>query len=159
MDQSSFEDRVRALWPAMVRAAACVVRNRSDAEDAAAQAVFNCWRALPRLRREELFDSWVLRACVNEARMTLRRRRRIDLREDFSDLRAEAPQTTRSLRPLILRLPEKDALALTLMYYEDYSVDRIAAVLGVPRGTAASRISRARKKLKVILEQEGYPNE
>ena len=90
--------------------------------------------------------------------MILRRRKRADPREDFSDL--PGPQEPPlSLQPLILRLPEKDALALTLMYYEDYSVDQIAAVLRVPRGTAASRISRARKKLKIILEQEGYPYE
>lgn len=158
MDQSSFENRIRALWPAMVRTARCVVRSRSDAEDAAAQAVLNCWQALPRLRREEGFEAWVMRACVNEARMILRRQKRIDLRDEFPDLCAE-PEAPPSLRPLLGRLPQKDALVLTLMYYEDYTVDQIAAVLRVPRGTAASRISRARQKLKLILEQEGYPNE
>ena len=31
----------------------------------------------------------------------------------------------------------------------------IAAVLGVPRGTAASRLSRGRRRLREILEKEG----
>lgn len=158
MDRLSFETRVRALWPAMVRAARCIVRDRSDAEDAAAQAVLNCWKALPGLRREEVFETWAMRACINEARMILRRRKRIELRDEMPEQCAE-PHEPDTLRDVLLRLPQKDALVLTLMYYEDYTVDQIAAALGVPRGTVGSRISRARKKLKVILEQEGYPHE
>ena len=68
MDRSGFEARVRALWPGMVRLARCVVSDQADAEDAAAQAVLNCYRRLSSLRREEAFDAWLMRACVNEAR-------------------------------------------------------------------------------------------
>ena len=64
-----------------------------------------------------------------------------------------------TLCELLMRLPERDRLPLSLMYASDMPLERIAVVLGVPRGTAASRISRARKKLKAILEQEGYFHE
>lgn len=158
MDRSSFETRVRALWPALVRTAWCIVRERSDAEDAAAQAVLNCWKALPGLRREELFETWAMRACLNEARMILRRRKRIELPGEIPEQAAEMREMD-TLREMLRRLPQKDALVLTLMYYEDYSVDQIAKTLGIPRGTAGSRISRARRKLRTLLEQEEYPHE
>lgn len=157
MDRLSFETRVRALWPALVRTAQCIVRERGDAEDAAAQAVLNCWKALPCLRREEVFETWAMRACINEARMILRRRKRIELRDEMPEQAAEMREPD-TLRDVLRRLSEKDALVLTLMYYEGYSVDQIATSLGIPRGTAASRISRARKKLRTLLEQEGYPH-
>lgn len=158
MDRSSFETRVRALWPALVRTAQCIVRERGDAEDAAAQAVLNCWKALPGLRHEEVFETWAMRACINEARMILRRRKRIELPGELPEQAAEMREPD-TLREKLLRLPQKDALVLTLMYYEEYSVDQIAAALSMPRGTVASRMSRARKKLRAILEQEGYPHE
>lgn len=84
----------------------------------------------------------------------LRRRRRIELRSDWPDGPAGAedgPQLT----PLLMRLDEKERVPLELMYFENYPLDQIAAVLGVPRGTAASRLSRGRRKLKAIIEKEG----
>ena len=156
MDRQTFEARVEALWPALVRTARCVVREPSDAEDAAAQAVCNCYAALARLKDESRFEAWLTRACINEARMILRRRSRFELRETLPDLPAHAPDDAQSLQEWLALLPQKDRLALTLMYYNDLSLSQTAQALGVPRGTAASRISRARKKLKTILEQEGF---
>ena len=154
MDRSGFEARVRALWPGMVRLARCVVSDQADAEDAAAQAVLNCYRRLSSLRREEAFDAWLMRACVNEARSILRRRARVELRGDWPDQPAgerEGPELT----PFLMRLPPKERLALELMYFENYPLEQIAAVLGVPRGTAASRLSRGRRRLRAIIEKEG----
>ena len=179
MDKHTFEQRVRSLWPAMVRTARCLVRDTSDAEDAAAQAVLRCWQSLPRLRNESAFEAWVMRACVNEAKMILRRQRRVQPRSDLLQTMAQGsgdirpgdgllsggwpgdgwPGDEPTLCELLMRLPERDRLPLSLMYANDMPLERIAAVLGVPRGTAASRISRARKKLKAILEQEGYFHE
>lgn len=59
MDKIGFEARVRALWPGMVRLARCVTHSHADAEDAAAQAVLNCYRRLASLRREDAFDAWL----------------------------------------------------------------------------------------------------
>lgn len=56
--------------------------------------------------------------------------------------------------PLLMRLSQKDRMVLVLMYYENQTVDEIARVLGVPRDTAASRISRARKRLRALWEEE-----
>lgn len=154
MDRSGFESRVRALWPGMVRLARCVTHSHADAEDAAAQAVLNCYRRLSSLRNDSALDAWLMRACLNEARSILRRRRRIELRSDWPDGPAGAedgPQLT----PLLMRLDEKERVPLELMYFENYPLDQIASVLGVPRGTAASRLSRGRRKLKAIIEKEG----
>ena len=156
MDRQTFESRVRAIWPALVRAARCVVREPSDAEDAAAQAVCNCYAALPRLRDESRFEAWLTRSCINEARMILRRGKHVELRDDFPDIPVRGPEDAQSLAEWLALLPQKDRLVLTLMYYNDLSLSQLAQALGVPKGTAASRVSRARKKLKTILEQEGF---
>ena len=159
MDKPTFEARTRALWPAMVRTARCIVRQQSDAEDAAAQAVLNCWKALPRLRDENAFEAWAMRSCINEAKMILRRQRRVEPRDEIPSPAIPGPGETLSLRDMLMCLPERDRLPLALMYESGLSLEQIAKALGVPRGTAASRLSRARTKLKTILEKEGYLNE
>lgn len=154
MDRSGFEARVRALWPGLVRLARCVTHSEADAEDAAAQAVLNCYRRLASLRREDAFDAWLMRACLNEAHSILRRRKRTELRGDWPDLPA-GEERKPELTPLLMRLPEKERVPLELMYFENYPLEEIAAVLGVPRGTAASRLSRGRRRLRAIIEEEG----
>ena len=154
MDRSGFEARVRALWPGLVRLARCVTHSEADAEDAAAQAVLNCYRRLASLRREDAFDAWLMRVCLNEAHSILRRRKRTELRGDWPDLPA-GEERKPELTPLLMRLDEKERVPLDLMYFENYPLEEIAAVLGVPRGTAASRLSRGRRRLREILEKEG----
>ncbi|MBQ9924200.1 MAG: sigma-70 family RNA polymerase sigma factor, partial [Clostridia bacterium] len=49
-------------------------------------------------------------------------------------------------------LPVQDRYAVYLYYYEGYGVKEIGHLLKEPEGTVSSRLSRARKKLKTILE-------
>ena len=49
-------------------------------------------------------------------------------------------------------LPTPDRYAVYLYYYEGYGVKEIGKLLKEPDGTISSRLSRARKKLKAILE-------
>lgn len=154
MDSDTFARRARALWPGMVRMAFCILKNQSDAEDAAAQTVLRCFERLPSLRREDALEAWMMRACVNQSRTFLRRRGRVVLRDEWPEEAAPAPREGPALMPLLMRLSQKDRVVLMLMYYENQTVDEIARVLGVPRGTAASRIGRARKRLRALWEEE-----
>jgi RNA polymerase sigma-70 factor (ECF subfamily) len=43
-----------------------------------------------------------------------------------------------------------------LYYYEEYTIREIAKILGEREGTTRSRLSRARKKLRAIMEGEDY---
>lgn len=60
----------------------------------------------------------------------------------------------RSVRDAIRTLPQKLRSAVYLYYYEEYSVEEIAAILAVPSGTVKSRLYQARKILKPKLEEE-----
>lgn len=50
------------------------------------------------------------------------------------------------------QLPEEQKSLLLLIGVEDFSYDDAARILGVPRGTVMSRLSRGRQKLRAILE-------
>jgi RNA polymerase sigma-70 factor (ECF subfamily) len=51
----------------------------------------------------------------------------------------------------IQKLPTKQAAALVLRHYHGYSNREIAAALGVPEQTVASRLAAARKHLQAVL--------
>ncbi|MBQ3438630.1 MAG: sigma-70 family RNA polymerase sigma factor, partial [Bacteroidales bacterium] len=53
-------------------------------------------------------------------------------------------------------LPVPDRYAVYLYYYEGYSIKEIAQLLKEPEGTVSSRLSRARKKLRIVLEGGPY---
>lgn len=56
------------------------------------------------------------------------------------------------VRRAVNELKEAQRIPLLLYYYEDYSIEAIAALLNVPSGTIKSRLHRARKHLKNRLE-------
>lgn len=54
----------------------------------------------------------------------------------------------------LYRLPPKDRAALHLYYYEGYSTEEMASILGLSPSSVRSRLARARAKLKLLLEGE-----
>ena len=59
------------------------------------------------------------------------------------------------LAEAIAGLKPDDRIVLGLRYYRDMKIEDIAAVLGVPSGTATSRLHRAHQRLRTALEADG----
>ena len=137
----------------------CLVLMKSvpDAEDAA-QTVFRrvMERAEP-FRDPEHEKAWLIVTARNECRDQLRHWWR-RCREDASALEAlawEQPEDG-SIWEQVAALPDKHRLVLYLHYYQGYTTDEIAQMLGDNPSTVRSRLVQARKKLKLRLEAEGY---
>lgn len=64
---------------------------------------------------------------------------------------ADALDLERALRAL----PQAQRQVLLLVAFEDMSYEQVAAVVGVPTGTVMSRLSRARTRLRELLEPAG----
>ena len=69
------------------------------------------------------------------------------------DIPTPGPEEREELEELFA-LPPEDREVLHLFYYEGYSTREIAKITGVREGTVRSRLSRARGKLKALLEVE-----
>ena len=78
------------------------------------------------------------------------------LDEDLEDVGQGLPQTEqlalRDLERAIARLPEEQRSVLLLVCMEGLSYDEVARVLAVPVGTVMSRLSRARERIRVLME-------
>ena len=131
------------------------------AEDATQQAMLEMWRSLPRLREPERFEAWSYRILVNACYAESRRSRRwipgLDL-EPERDPAAEGAigsvvyrdQLERGFR----RVPVDQRAVLVLHHYLDMTLEEVARVLGIPVGTAHSRLSRAMSTLRSALEAD-----
>lgn len=75
--------------------------------------------------------------------------------EDEIDRRTEKE----ALMQAIHSLPPDIREVFLLFYYQRYTIEEIAALLGAQPGTISSRLSRGRKKLKLLLEEEGSDDE
>ena len=134
-----------------------LMKNVPDAEDAA-QTVFHkvMVRDTP-FRDPEHERAWLIVTARNECRDQLTHWWRRG-REDASVLETLAWENPSDglVWDQVAALPEKHRLVLFLHYYQGYTTDKIAQMLGDNPSTVRSRLVQARKKLKLRLEAEGY---
>ncbi len=139
-------------------------RNRYDAEDLYQETWLRALAALDRYDGRQPFSPWLTRICVNRYRDVLRRRRRSVETDAFSTAEekeramesaaAEMPEDLSHVREAVDALPEKLRLAVICHYFYDMDLAITAKALGVPVGTVKSRLSRARERLKEVLNDE-----
>jgi RNA polymerase sigma-70 factor (sigma-E family) len=127
------------------------------AEDIVAEAYARVWPHWRRGRVEALLP-YLMRTVANEVYERHRRRRRELSRQPLADVGAAAGGFEQridehdSLWAALGRLPLQQRVVLVLRVVEDQSEEQTATVLGIPRGTVKSRLSRALAELRSIME-------
>ena len=140
---------------AMYRAARAMLSSDADAEDAVSEAILRAWQAFGRLRDEKALKGWLIKITVNCAYEHHRRSARVTYTDDLEPLAGGAEDKHDfTLWDAVCALPEDYRVATVLFYYEDMTTAEIAKTLGVREGTVRSRLSRARNRLRTLLEEE-----
>lgn len=166
-DAVAFESLVRSRMEAMYRLGLAILGDEADAADAAQMTFVTAWRQLSGLRDVDRFDAWLQRVAVNSCRMVLRARDRRRLRETpmahLNSTDEHALSTAASvrsdgeiLRAAIRHLSLDQRAILALHHLDGRPVEEVAEILGIPVGTAKSRLFKARAELgKALREEEG----
>jgi RNA polymerase sigma-70 factor (ECF subfamily) len=160
-DPTAFDALLAPLLDPAYRLASVLLGDRTEAEDAVQEAAIKAWSKLDQLRGDRSkMRSWFLAVVANECRMLRRRPWWSVLRlSDVGDRDHGSAEDTAvrdvDLQRGIARLPEEDKIALFSYFYLDLPLDEAARVMGVPLGTAKSRIYRAARRLRpdVALEE------
>jgi RNA polymerase sigma-70 factor (ECF subfamily) len=173
-DADAFEELARACSPRLFRLGLKLTGRAEDAEDLVQETLV---RALPALRRFEgraKLSTYMVRALVNLWKNRLRSRSRSPIvarwlgrtREgDEASLpeptdpapsalqRLESGDRAVLVRAALEKLAPERRLVLLLREVEEMPYEEIAEVAGVPIGTVRSRLARARRDLRALIER------
>lgn len=168
-NRDAFETLVRRYQHRLVNYTHAIMRDAGEAEDVAQETFIRAYRSLGRFRGESAFKTWLYTIATNTARTALERRSRRDrvgdqsLDDDAQTLTAEQvpaggpdAEATLVARDAIDRalseLSEELRVAVVLRDVEGLDYKEIAVVTGAPIGTVESRIFRARRRLRTLLQ-------
>jgi RNA polymerase sigma-70 factor (ECF subfamily) len=159
-DQDAFAALAHLAADRLYAIAYRILRDHDRAEDALQQALSDAWDDLPDLRDPDRFDAWtyrlVVRASYREAQRERRWTARIRLISDAPDGHdfvrriAARDELERGFRDLSV----EHRAVLVLRYYVGLSVTEVAEALGIPVGTAGSRLHYATRELRAALEAD-----
>ncbi len=136
----------------LLRIALNRVKTISAAEDIVQGVFERLMRRRPIFESSEHEKAWLIRTAVNLCLSDLRAETRhgsVPLDENIAQ---DYGEDTFEVLDAVQTLPAPDRYAVYLYYYEGYGVKEIGKLLKEPDGTVSSRLSRARKKLRAILE-------
>lgn len=159
-DHEAFEALATAVVNRLYGLARLILRDTELAEDATQEALFRAWRDLPSLRDPGKWDAWLRRLLVHAAIDEARRRRRFEanvrvLGQEPST--GDGPAAIVDRDPVwtaIRQLTVEQRAVVTLRFDLDLSVPEIAETLGLPLGTAKSRLHYAIEALRAALEAD-----
>jgi RNA polymerase sigma-70 factor (ECF subfamily) len=159
-DRDAYDVLMTGLVDHLYRIARLILRDYDSAHDAVQEALVRCWRDLPRLREPDRFDAWLNRILMHTIADEGRSRRRVRLsvvqihaepiQADESGALADRDQIAR----VFDRLSIEHRTIIVLHHYLGQTVDEAATTIGIPVGTAKSRLHYATEALRAALEAD-----
>jgi RNA polymerase sigma-70 factor (ECF subfamily) len=163
-DREAFAILVHAHGDRLMAIAQRILRDVGRAEDAVQQTLVIAWRELPSLRDPDRFDAWLQRLLVNASYAEARRSRAWDANIRVLPLDGPAgPDEALSLDNRdrlergFRRLPPEQRAILVFTHFLGLSPTEIAARLGIPVGTANSRLHYAHRAMRAAIEADERP--
>jgi len=164
-DAEAYAALVERYQTVAFRTAYLVVRDAATAEDVTQDGFIRAYRQLSRFQLGQPFRPWLLRIvtnlALNEVRARGRRRgllgrlRPIEEPSIPGPARAfEQSERQRTLLTAIARLRHDDQVVLYLRHFLDLPESEIATTIDQQPGTVKSRLSRARTRLRAVIEQD-----
>ena len=152
-DPDRLEEVIAAYENTLYRAALAVLGDAHEAEDAVQDAFLRYLEKAPDFPDTARERAWLLKVTVNGCKSRLRARKRRGTAELLDAYPAPDPDS-REVLEAVMDLPARERAAVHLFYYEGYSTQEIAAILGQRPGTVRSHLSRARQALRERLKGE-----
>jgi RNA polymerase sigma-70 factor (ECF subfamily) len=158
-DEVAFARLIESEAPRTYRAVLAVVRSPEDAQEVMQDATIRAWRQLRSLRDADSWPAWFRRIAVRQAFDRAGHQGRIRLHEitldSVEDEAGRDPSSGWAERAAVMStlrlLATEDRALLGLRFGADLAVPDVAAALGIPLGTAKSRLHRALGRLAAAM--------
>jgi RNA polymerase sigma-70 factor (ECF subfamily) len=160
-DQEAYTLLATAIADRYLAVSRRILRDRDLAEDATQRALMSIWQDLPQLRDPVRFEAWsyrlLVRACYEEGRKERHwapNLRLLPVDEMVMDDGLSSVVDRDQLEGGFRRLTLEHRAVVVLHHYLDLPLDRVAEILGIPVGTAHSRLHHAMRALRAALDAD-----
>lgn len=140
------------------RVAFSYIGNHADAEDIMQDVFVKLYDCEKAFESEEHIKAWLLRVTINQCKSFLKLCKKTAYEPIEAAEHIPSPEKIEesTLLPVVMTLSPKLRSVLYLHYYEDYSVKELSRILGISESSVTTRLMRARRQLKKLLEKEDY---
>jgi RNA polymerase sigma-70 factor, ECF subfamily len=154
--KEDFDRLYRATYQRVFASLVLILRNPAAAEDAAQEGYMRAFKAWKSWKQEAPAEAWLYRIALNVAFTHRRRERLHEIGEVIRRVgRPKETDPTQVIQPDLVRelraLPPKQAAALVLRHLHGFTNREIAAAIGIPERTVASRLAAAKTQLRLRL--------
>ena len=156
-DMAAFKELVDRHEGKVAGVVKSMLGDTTEAVDVGQEAFIRFYEALDKFKGESAVSTYLIRIAINLSLNEIKRRKRrnmffmpieegqsVETEDQHSDMKDIIHQE-------IGRLDIDFQAVVTLRMMEGYSTEETAEILGIPLGTVLSRLSRAQKKLKLVL--------
>lgn len=157
------ENLIRQYGNDVLRTAYMYVKDIHTAEDIFQDVFIKVNQKLSTFEGNSSIKTWIIRITINTCKDYLKsawNRRVLPMMEyqedaiisetDYEDV--EKQDTKELIKKSVLSLPAKYKDIVICVYFQEMTLMEAAKVLNIAEGTAKSRLSRARQRLKLLLE-------
>jgi len=170
-DAAAFQTLAARTAPVIFRRALAITSNHHDAEDVLQETLLKGFTHISEFKGNSQLSTWLVRIGMNEAIMTLRKRRRdVPLADESSGSKVEETASLLAgkgetdsrivrtelgslLNKALRRLPARARQVLHLRYLEGCSIEETAQRLNLSRGSVKAYACRSRAKLRRELRK------
>jgi RNA polymerase sigma-70 factor, ECF subfamily len=154
--KEDFDRLYRATYQRLFASLVLILRSPTAAEDAAQEGYLRAFKAWKSWKQEAPAEAWLYRIALNVAFTHRRRERLYEIGEVIRRLgRPKETDPTAVMQPDLVRelraLPPKQSAALVLRHLHGFTNREIAAAIGIPERTVASRLAAAKAQLRIRL--------
>ena len=154
-DLESFGLLHEKYYAPMTALAYSVLRDKHLAQDAAQQSFVIACDQLPKLKSKDKFAPWLAAICRNTARQMNRTKPKTTALYD-QQVAAKTNSNGDCIRKAVWQLRPFDREPIVLRYYNNFSYEQIAELLGISQSAVHGRLTRAKRKIAKKLKQNGF---
>ena len=173
-DIKAFEKLIEDHQKKVFNIALRMIGDYDEASELAQEAFLKAYKSIKSFKGDSLFSTWIYKITTNVCLDEIRRKRKKlisldeDIEHDGSEFKrqikdhspgpeslAENNELKRMVKESINLLPEDYKIVIVLRDIQGFSYEEISRIIKCPIGTVKSRINRARRALKKILQKNG----
>ncbi len=154
VNEEEIKELVEKYSSMIFRISYCILCNFADAEDAVQETFLRYITKAPEFNDEEHRRAWLIKVSANISKNMLmfRLRRETVNIDDIENIGID--RNDYELFELIMTLPAKHKIVLTLYYVEGYRCKEIAEIIGISEDAVRKRLQKGRELLKNEIEKE-----